>query len=319
MKLLSRRQVQPAAAPPASGRVDAIVVGGEVLLEHPLQLRRHRIVGLGVGPRRARVEERVGHVRAAGRDLDTEVRVGPGRDVVEGAVEGCPDHRAGVGDVHPLPDPVRSARPAGVDQPDRDVVALEALDQHRGVLARVAGQERRPEAGREGRLRLLDADLGAGELGGVAADEVVGGLLAGQPRDRRQDTERVGGQEDDRARRAGDAGLVGVADEVERVGAAGVLGEPLRVEVELAGGRVEVDVLEDRPEPPRRLEDVGLVHRRQADRLGVAAALEVEGEPVAPAVLVVADQAAQRIGRERRLARPRQPEEDGRVAVRVRC
>ena len=45
---------------------------------------------------------------------------------------------------------------------------------------------------------------------------------------------------------AGDPGRVGVADELERVGAPGVLGEPLRVEVELAGQRVEVDVLEDR-------------------------------------------------------------------------
>ncbi len=54
-----------------------------------------------------------------------------------------------------------------------------------------------PKQARERGLRLLDADLGAGELGRVAADEVVGGLLAGEPRDRRQDPERVGGQEDD--------------------------------------------------------------------------------------------------------------------------
>ena len=227
----------------------------------------------------------------------------------------CPHHGAGVGDVHPLPDTDRPARPARVDQPDRDVVALEAVDQHRRVFAWVAGQERRSETGGEGGGRLHHADLGPGELGGVATDEVVGRLFAGEPRDGRQDTEGIGGEEDHRARRARDAGLVGIADEVERVGAAGVLGEPLRVEIEGAGGGVEVDVLEDRPEPPRGGEDVGLVHRRQADRLGVAAALEVEGEPVAPAVLVIADQAAQRIGRERRLARPRQPEEDGRVAI----
>ena len=45
--------------------------------------------------------------------------------------------------------------------------------------------------------RLGDADLGPGELGGVAADEVVGGLGVGQPADRRQDPERIGRQEDD--------------------------------------------------------------------------------------------------------------------------
>ena len=100
----------------------------------------------------------------------------------------------------------------------------------------------------------------------------------------------------------------------QRVGAARVLGEALRREVELAGARVEVDVLEDRPEAARRLEDVRLVHRGEADGLGVAAALEVEDAAVAPAVLVVADQAAPRVGRERRLARPRQAEEDHRVS-----
>ena len=56
---------------------------------------------------------------------------------------------------------------------------------------------------------------------------------------------------------------------------------------------------------------------RQADGLGVAAALEVEDAVVAPAVLVVADEDPLGIGRERRLARARQAEEDRHVAVRA--
>ncbi len=215
-----------------------------------------------------------------------------------------------MGDVHPLAGAVRTAGPAGVDQPDGHVVPLEPLGQHRGVVRRVARHERRPEARGERGARLLDAHLGAGQLGRVAADEVVGGLLAGQPGDRRHDPERVGGQEHDVARLAGDPGRVHVADEPQRVGAARVLGEALGVEVELAGARVEVHVLQDGPEAARRLEDVRLVHRGEADGLGVAAALEVEDAVVPPAVLVVADQAAPRVGRERGLARPRQAEED---------
>ena len=78
--------------------------------------------------------------------------------------------------------------------------------------------------------------------------------------------------------------------------------------------RVDVDVLEDGAEPARRREDVRLVHRREADRLGVAAALEVEDVVAAPAVLVVADQAAQRVRGQGRLAGPREPEEDDRIA-----
>ena len=79
----------------------------------------------------------------------------------------------------------------------------------------------------------------------------------------------------------GHAGRIGVADELERIRATRVLGEALGVEVELAGGLVEVDVLEDRAEPAGGGEDVRLVHRREADRLGVAAALEVE-QPFGP-------------------------------------
>ena len=194
-------------------------------------------------------------------------------------------------------------------------MAIHALAQHLGVDARVARHERRPEAGRERRRRLLDADLGAGQLGRVAADEVVHRLVARQPADGRQDAERVGGQEDDRRRLAGHAVLGAVADVVQREGGARVLGELLRVEIELARRRIDVDVLEDRAEALRGRVDVGLVDVAEPDGLGVAAALEVEDALVAPAVLVVADQDALRIGAERRLAGAAQAEEDGHVAV----
>ena len=139
-------------------------------------------------------------------------------------------------------------------------------------------------------------------------------LVVRQPGDRRQDAECIGCQQDDVAGLAGDPGRVGVADEIERIGGPGVLGDPVGVQVELPGYRVELDVLQDRPEPLRRLEDVRLVHRAEADRLRVAAALEVEDAVVAPAVLVIADEAPFGIGRERRLARARQSEEDNGVA-----
>jgi hypothetical protein len=66
------------------------------------------------------------------------------------------------------------------------------------------------------------------------------------------------------------------------------------------------------------LPDLGLGRLRETDRLRVAAALEVEDAIVAPAVLVVADQQPFGIGRERRLARAREPEEDGDVLRRSR-
>ena len=75
---------------------------------------------------------------------------------------------------------------------------------------------------------------------------------------------------------------------------------------------LEHDVLQHGAEA-QRLEDVRLALRRQVDRLGVAAAFDVEDAVVAPAVLVVADEVALRIGRERRLAGAGQAEEQRRA------
>ena len=103
-----------------------------------------------------------------------------------------------------------------------------------------------------------------------------------------------------------------VRDLLELVGGAGVLGLRGVVEVDVATV-VDRHVLEDRPEGVRRLPDLGLCGRRETDRLGVAAAFEVEHAVVAPAVLVVADQQPRRVGGKRGLPRSREPEEDRHV------
>ena len=106
--------------------------------------------------------------------------------------------RAGMGDRHALADAVGAARPAGVDEPAIGLVARDPLAEHLGVFGRVARHERRAEAGREHRLRLLaEPDLGAGDLRGIAREEMVHRLLGGELGDRRHDPERVAGQHDD--------------------------------------------------------------------------------------------------------------------------
>ena len=87
------------------------------------------------------------------------------------------------------------------------------------------------------------------------------------------------------------------------------------VVVDLAGARVEDDVLEDRPEHSRGAVDLWFALGRQPNRLGVATALEVEDPVGAPAVLVVADQPAVGGRGQRRLAGARQAEEERGVAV----
>ena len=93
-----------------------------------------------------------------------------------------------------------------------------------------------------------------------------------------------------------------VGDEVDRIGAAAVLGEAGVVEVELARVRVHHDILEHRAEALGGRVDLRLGLGREADHLGVAAAFEVEDGGVRPAMLVVADQGAAGVGRQRRLA-----------------
>ncbi len=82
-----------------------------------------------------------------------------------------------------------------------------------------------------------------------------------------------------------------------------------------ARDRIEHDVLEHRAEALARGVDRGLGFLRELDALGVAAALEVEDAVGAPAVLVIADQRAVRIGRQRGLAGARQAEEDRGIAI----
>ena len=177
--------------------------------------------------------------------------------------------------------------------------------------------ERRAEAGREGRLRPGQAALGAGHLGGVAREEVVHRLGAGQLRDRRHHPEGVAGEHHDVLRMPGAARGAGVRDEVQRVGAAGVLGERRVVEVRHAGDRIDDHVLHHRAEALGGGVDLRLGVAREADGLGVAAALEVEDPGIRPAVLVIAEQLAGAVVRQRRLAGARQAEEDRRAALGV--
>ncbi len=111
--------------------------------------------------------------------------------------------------------------------------------------------------------------------------------------------------------------VLALAMKSQRIGAARVFGQTAVVEVRNAVV-VEHDVFQHRAEAPRRGEDLRLGLGRQPDRLGVAAAFEIEDAVRSPAMLVVADQRARRIGRKRRLAGARQAEEHRRVAVRAR-
>ncbi len=133
--------------------------------------------------------------------------------------------------------------------------------------------------------------------------------------DRRHDAEGVGGQEDDVLRMTGTARARGVRDEVERIGRAGVLGLGAVVIVGHARDRIEHHVLQHGAEAVGGVPDHRLGFLAELDALGVAAALEIEDAVRTPAVLVVADQDAVRVGGQRGLAGAGEAEEQRALAV----
>ena len=107
-------------------------------------------------------------------------------------------------------------------------------------------------------------------------------------------------------------GALDVLDVIDGVAHAGVLGDALVGEVNLAGLLVDGDILEQCVAADGVV-DVRLGLGVEVDDLGIAAALEVEHALVVPAVLVVADELALGVGAECGLTGARQTEEDGGV------
>src|SRR5215213_4059008 len=101
---------------------------------------------------------------------------------------------------------------------------------------------------------------------------------------------------------------------LKRIGDAGVLRDHVVRVVHLACAAVHDHVLQDRAEADS-VPDLGFFLGGEVYRLGVATALEVEDPGVRPAVFVVTDEFTLGIGRQGRLARPREPEEECHVSL----
>ena len=151
---------------------------------------------------------------------------------------------------------------------------------------------------------FLDSHLGAGNLRGVAADKMIHRLSRRERTDWRQHAKCIAGQKNNIRRMARNARNLRILDELYGIGAAGVLGKA-DVCIIYQMVLIEHHVLEHRAET-ERLEDLRFVLRRQIDGLGVAAAFDVEDAIVTPAMFIVTDEMAFRVGRQRRLTRTRQ-------------
>src|SRR5690349_5936216 len=109
-----------------------------------------------------------------------------------------------------------------------------------------------------------------------------------------QHAEGIAGEENHVSRMAGNARNFGILDELNWIRAACVLGNT-RVGVVDASIVIEHDVLKYRAEA-QRLENIRFAFWREIDRLGVAAAFDVEDSVVAPDMLVITDEMTLRIG-----------------------
>ena len=231
----------------------------EVLAEHRASSPALASYALGIAPGRARVEQRRCRPRAprpAPRSRTPRRRGTRPRRARPRAPRAGARASPAIGIRWPLARPGRPVQPVLTSQTVGSCSASFSPSR-RGVDRRRLRQERAAEAGRERRRRLGDADLGAGEPRREAGEEVVARLGGRQPRDRRHDPERVGGQEDDVRRDARPASPAARSRSARAVGGARVLGLRVAVEVE-PPALVDDDVLEQRPEGPRRRVDLGL-------------------------------------------------------------
>jgi hypothetical protein len=207
------------------------------------------------------------------------------------------------------------ADPSSVEEPCIGVVFLDLLCEHLGIAHGVKGKEGLCETRRKGGLRLGDALLSTSHLGSVARDEMVHSLLGAELGDGWQDTTCIAGEEDNvLGVLVGDARNLGVLNVLDGVCAASVLGQGVVVVVDQTGHGVENNVFEDGTETDG-VENIRLLLGRETNALGVAASLDVEDTSVTPAVLIVTNEGALGIGRERGFACTRQAKEDSNIAI----
>src|SRR5262249_44428066 len=164
-------------------------------------------------------------------------------------------------------------------------------------------------AAKTGRKRCRDrlqTQLAPGNFLGIAADVMIHRLGLRERPDRWQYAECVTGQKNNVRRVACNAWNLRVLDEFYRISAASVL-RNADVCIIYQMVLIEHHVLEHRAKT-ERLEDLRFVLGRQIDGLGVATPFDVENALVTPAMLIVANETAFGVGRQRRLPCPRQAE-----------
>ena len=172
---------------------------GEVGDEHINQLLGLRIIGSGICPGAARVENAWIYAFNRNRNQEAEIRVNPEFGIIQRTIKSSGQKSASCLDRHTLAGSIGAARPAGRYQPAADAVFGDLVAQQVAVFRWMTRHEWCAKAGREGCFWLSHALFGARYLGCVAGQEVIHGLFRCQLGNRWQYAECIGRQHDDRA------------------------------------------------------------------------------------------------------------------------
>src|SRR5262245_52953936 len=103
------------------------------------------VIGVWILPGVSRLQNFARDIGAHDWNMNAENRVRLRGNIGQPPVERRANHRARVGDLHPMPFAVRPAGPAGVDQPTVGMVFGYALAQQLRVNARMMNHEWRAE------------------------------------------------------------------------------------------------------------------------------------------------------------------------------
>src|SRR6266571_1641757 len=105
------------------------------------------------------------------------------------------------------------------------------------------------------------------------------------------------------------AGFDHIFNVIDGIGGASILRERIIIVIWLACLLIQHYIFIDRAKA-HGIPDLRLIFLRQVDALRVTTALEVEDTIITPAMLIITDQAAARIGRKTCLPRTRQAKEE---------
>ena len=133
-------------------------------------------------------------------------------------------------------------------------------------------------------------DFGAGNLAGVAGNEVVDRLIGAELRDGRHHARGIAGQEDNVLGMSGALLRLVIRNVRKRISRARVFRHAVVVQIQTTRDRIEGDIFQHGAEAPGTGVNLRLGLFGQTDDFGVAAIFKVEDAVVAPAMFVVANQ-----------------------------